>query len=84
MKESIALAKEMFSEEASCAPHYLLLYRLSQDAIEHFFGDIRSRGYWCINPTPLYFMHGYRTLAEYIIVLHGWLGSASSAQGVVL
>ena len=70
MKASISLANEMFSQR-SCAPHYLLLYKLSQDAIEHFFGDIRSRGHWCINPTPLYFMHGYRALVSNRLKLYG-------------
>ena len=71
MKASIALAKELFSEEGSCAPSYMLLYRLSQDALEHFFGDVRSRGYWCCNPTPLYFISSYRAIVSNRLQLYG-------------
>ena len=69
MKASIALAKELFSEGTSYS--YLLLYRLSQDALEHFFGDLRSRGHWCLNPTPLYFIYSYRALVSNRLQLYG-------------
>lgn len=71
MKASIALAKDIFSEKASIAPRYLLLYCLSQDALEHFFGDLRARGSWCLNPTVQYFMYSYRALVSNRLQLYG-------------
>ena len=69
MKVALGLAKDLFNE--SLTNTYLLLYRMSQDAIEHFFGDIRSRGYWCQNPTAQYFMYSYRALVSNRLQLLG-------------
>lgn len=71
MKASIALAKEIFSKAGTSTPRFLQLYRLSQDPLEHFFGDLRSRGHWCLNPTALYFMHSYRALVSNRLQLYG-------------
>ncbi len=60
MKASISLARDLFEE--SELNKFLLTSRLSQDPIEHFFADIRSRGAWCQNPTANYFMCSYRAL----------------------
>jgi len=34
---------------------YLLTYKVSQDHIELFFNAVRTRGGWCVNPTPYHF-----------------------------
>lgn len=61
MKSIIGLATDIF-EENDGTVWYLIPYRLCQDSLEHFFGDIRCRGGWCQNPTPLGFKFAYRAL----------------------
>lgn len=41
---------------------FLLTYKLSQDFVEHFFGCIRLRGGWNLNPTSEQFRYAYRRL----------------------
>jgi hypothetical protein len=69
MKAAISLAQDLFKSSESHT--HLLLHRLSQDPIEHFFGDIRSRGAWCQNPTAHYFMYSYRALVSNQLQLFG-------------
>jgi len=69
MKTCISLARDLFAE--SISNQFLLTSRLSQGPIEHFFGDIRSRGAWCVNPTAHYFMYSYRALVSNRLQLFG-------------
>lgn len=69
MKASLLLARDIFQQYSDVS--YLLMYRFCQDAVEHFFGDVRSRGYWCVNPTAMYFSHSYRALLSNRLRLSG-------------
>ena len=50
---------------------YFIPYRLCQDSLEHFFGDIRLRGGWCSNPTALQFRYAYRAIVSKRLQLFG-------------
>lgn len=72
MKSTLSIASELFSETDLS---FLLTYRMSQDALEHFFGDIRARGSWCTNPTPLYLIGSYRAIINNKLLLLGYSGN---------
>ena len=71
MRATTSLARDLFSDDKHKSVEFLAGYRLCQDALEHFFGDVRSCGRWCNNPTPLYFQHGYRALVHNRLSLIG-------------
>lgn len=62
------LAREVLEESPG---RYFMTYRLSQDPIEHFFGDLRQRGGWCANPTALYLVGSYRAMVHNRLRLYG-------------
>ena len=68
MRTTIGLARQLLRS----SPNRIFLpYRLCQDALEHFFGDIRARDGWCNNPTALQLMYSYRALLSSRFHLHG-------------
>lgn len=71
MRVIISLSKDLFQEHSSETLWYFIPYRLSQDSLEHFFGDIRLRGGWCQNPTPVQLRYSYRALVSNRLRLHG-------------
>jgi hypothetical protein len=70
MKSTISLAKVLFAENV-VRLYYIIPWRLCQDPIEHFFGDLRARGSWCLNPTALYFSYSYKALVSNKLRLTG-------------
>ena len=80
MKSVVALARSIFSNPQFNHIKYLLCYRLSQDPIEHFFGDLRQRGAWCQNPTALYLIGSYRAILNCQLRLFGLSQSRNCAE----
>ena len=41
---------------------YIMTYKLTQDALENFFAQVRALGRWYDNPTPMEFIYRFRLL----------------------
>jgi len=80
MRATIGLARELFQQFATHELWYFIPYRLCQDALEHFFGDIRARNGWCNNPTALQFMFSYRALLSNRFHLQGLSGGRNCIE----
>jgi hypothetical protein len=53
LRSSLMLAKDLLAAFPASEVNFIMLYRHYQDLIEHIFGDVRSRGAWCLNPSAL-------------------------------
>lgn len=75
MKAVIFLVEDLFDQYSDENLWFFAPYRLSQDSLEHFFGDIRMRGGWSQNPTPQHFRHAFRSLVTNRLRLYGYISS---------
>ena len=69
MTSLVSLSEELFEKYDDV--FYFAPFRVCQDHLEHFFGNIRQHGYWSNNPTALHFIYSYRALVSHRFRLEG-------------